>query len=486
MYRKKIKGWQKHYDFILLDLVCLEAAFLIAFVLRRGVDDFMWKFQELYQSMAFFLVIEDIAMLIFLGTLKNVLKRGAYQEFIATFKHTAVVELIAILYLFAIKEGGNYSRMVMFLTGIVYIVLTYALRCLWKGHLRKRMKEGEGNRSLLIVTTLDLAQDVVDDIKAHNYEMFHIVGLVITDHDMSGQTIDGVPIVSDITGAANYVCRAWVDEILVVPAAQYQYPQAIIDQFIETGVTVHVSLAKAEQTKGQKQLVEQIGDYTVLTTSVNVAATSQLILKRLLDIVGGLVGCLLTLIILVIVGPIIYIKSPGPIIFSQIRVGKNGKKFKIYKIRSMYLDAEERKKELMAANRVKDGMMFKLDFDTRIIGNEILPDGTTKTGIGNFIRATSLDEFPQFFNVLKGDMSLVGTRPPTLDEWEKYELHHKARLATKPGITGMWQVSGRSNITDFEEVVDLDMQYITEWSIGQDIKILCKTVSSVLRRDGSM
>lgn len=137
----------------------------------------------------------------------------------------------------------------------------------------------------------------------------------------------------------------------------------------------------------------------------------------------------------------------------------------MYKFRSMYMDAEERKAELMKENRVQDGMMFKLDFDPRIIGSKKLPDGTIKKGVGNFIRDWSLDEFPQFLNVLKGDMSLVGTRPPTVDEWDKYELHHRARLATKPGLTGMWQVSGRSNITDFEEVVKLDKQYISEWTI---------------------
>ena len=152
----------------------------------------------------------------------------------------------------------------------------------------------------------------------------------------------------------------------------------------------------------------------------------------------------------------------------------------------MYMDAEERKKELMKENRVSDGMMFKMDFDPRVIGNKILPNGEKKTGIGDFIRKTSLDEFPQFFNVLKGDMSLVGTRPPTLDEWEKYELHHRARLAIKPGITGMWQVSGRSEITDFEEVVRLDTEYIANWDVGLDFKILFKTVMSVLKKEGSM
>ena len=152
----------------------------------------------------------------------------------------------------------------------------------------------------------------------------------------------------------------------------------------------------------------------------------------------------------------------------------------------MYLDADARKAELMEQNRVKDGMMFKIEFDPRVIGNELLPDGTKKTGIGEFIRKTSLDEFPQFFNVLKGEMSLVGTRPPTPDEWEKYEFHHRARLACKPGITGMWQVSGRSEITDFEEVVRLDTEYINNWSLGLDLKILLKTVGAVFAHKGAM
>lgn len=152
----------------------------------------------------------------------------------------------------------------------------------------------------------------------------------------------------------------------------------------------------------------------------------------------------------------------------------------------MYMDAEERKKELMAQNKISDGLMFKMDFDPRIIGNKILPDGTRKTGIGQFIRKTSLDEFPQFINILLGDMSLVGTRPPTVDEWELYEPHHRARMSFRPGLTGMWQVSGRSNITDFEEVVKLDTQYISEWSLRLDVKILWQTVWSVFKSDGAM
>ena len=150
------------------------------------------------------------------------------------------------------------------------------------------------------------------------------------------------------------------------------------------------------------------------------------------------------------------------------------------------MDAEERKAELMKENKLGDGKMFKMDFDPRVIGNKVVPDGTQKTGVGDFIRRTSLDEFPQFFNVLKGDMSIVGTRPPLISETNLYEPHHKVRLAIKPGITGMWQVSGRSDITDFEEVVRLDKEYIENWNIGLDIKILLKTVMVVVKKDGSM
>ena len=192
-----------------------------------------------------------------------------------------------------------------------------------------------------------------------------------------------------------------------------------------------------------------------------------------MDILGGIVGLMITGVLFLIFAPIICIQSPGPVFFSQIRVGKNGRKFRIYKFRSMYMDAEERKKELMEQNKM-NGLMFKMDDDPRVIP------------IGKFIRKYSIDEFPQFWNVLKGDMSLVGTRPPTVDEYEQYDPHHKVRLSIKPGLTGMWQVSGRSDITDFEEVVGLDDQYIREWSIRLDIRILFQTVGAVLKSRGSV
>ena len=180
-------------------------------------------------------------------------------------------------------------------------------------------------------------------------------------------------------GVADYVCREWVDEIFLAPPENRSYPTDFVDRLILTGVTVHQNLMSPGGRRGRRQIVEKMGRYIVLTTSMNFSTTVQAFLKRSMDIVGGLVGCLLTGIIFVFVAPMIYHASPGPIFFVQERVGRNGKRFKMYKFRSMYLDAEERKKKSSGSDQVEDGMMFKMDFDPRVIGNEILPDGQKKT-----------------------------------------------------------------------------------------------------------
>ncbi|MDX1733202.1 MAG: sugar transferase, partial [Halioglobus sp.] len=193
----------------------------------------------------------------------------------------------------------------------------------------------------------------------------------------------------------------------------------------------------------------------------------QLLIKRSMDILGSVAGLLVTLLVAPVIALLIKLESPGPVLFAQTRIGKGGREFTMYKFRSMYRDAEQRKDQLMDQN-LHSGPLFKVDNDPRI------------TKVGQIIRKYSLDELPQFWNVLKGDMSLVGTRPPTRDEVEQYEDHQFRRISIRPGLTGLWQVSGRNKITDFDDVVALDIDYIRHWTLWLDVKIILRTLAVVL------
>ena len=327
------------------DQLSLQIAFLLAYMLRNGLSN---PYSHLiYCNVAFILVVIDAGVLLLFESLKNVLKRGYYQEFAMTVKHVILVILVTTFYLFYIKRSEDYSRLALLYMTVLYLLVSYLTRILWKDQLKRKMRSSM-KRSLLIITTKSMLDTVVYNIRNFNYEMFHVAGVAVIDCDMVGHDCgDSITVVANADTVADYVCREWVDEVFVNLPDDAPYPETLLNQLTEMGAVVHMKLAKTSNLIGEKKFVERLGIYTVLTTSINYATTKQLFMKRALDILGGLVGCLITLILTVILGPLIYIQSPGPIFFSQVRVGKNGKKFKIYKFRSMYMDAEERKKELM-------------------------------------------------------------------------------------------------------------------------------------------
>ena len=483
VYSRKTSGWLKHADFILLDMLSFQIAFLLAYMTRHGLQNPYTS--PVYRELAVLYLFSSFLVAIANHTMTDVLKRGYYKELAQTVKHGVIVFLVATLYMFSTKSGIAYSRIVLYVATGYYVVIAYVVRLCWKKFLHHKNK-GKLGPAVYFLTTADRAEQVVTHFRRNNMAGYVLQGMCILDQDLTGQTIADVPVTADVNSVLRHLCDKWVDEIYISLPVDFTHPSSLISNLVEMGMVVHMEMEDLDMDQWKHQTVEKVAGATVRTVSMTMATPMQLAAKRTLDIIGGLVGCLFTGLLALIIGPLIYIKSPGPIFFKQTRVGKNGKLFKMYKFRSMYLDAEARKAELMAQNRVGGGLMFKLEYDPRIIGCKRLEDGTVKKGIGNFIRDYSLDEFPQFFNVLKGDLSLCGTRPPTVDEWEKYELHHRARMAIKPGITGMWQISGRSDITDFEEVVELDKKYIREWSFGLDIKILLKTVLVVLGKKGSM
>ena len=472
MYKKENNSWLKHIDFVILDILCLQLAFILAYEIRvaKGIP----YLNPLYENMAFVLVIFQLLVSFFGESFSGVLRRGFLIEMKCMIEHEICVMLLAVLYLFMSQQGVMYSRGAFTIMCTLYFFIAYAARIGWKKVIRSRkFAEGE-KRSILIITTDAEAANVVKALRGDSYGTYHLAGVALLDKNKTGSMIQSVPVVAGADDVTAYIHKNWVDEVFFALPEHVDIPKKIMKDCNRMGVVTHVQLAALNEL-GKNQVVEEIAGYMVLSSSINIVSSWQLLVKRLMDIAGGLVGCIFTGIIYIFIAPIMKVKSPGPVFFSQVRMGKNGKPFKIYKFRSMYMDAEERKKELMEKNNIKDGLMFKMDDDPRII-----------KGIGHFIRKTSLDEFPQFWNILKGDMSLVGTRPPTMDEYNQYELHHKSRLAAKPGLTGMWQVSGRSDFTDFEEIVKMDSDYIKNWNIGLDIKIILKTVLVVLGQKGSV
>ncbi len=479
MYRKNVNRWLKHWDFIVLDLIVLQMAYIFSCIVRNGwIVPFKSK---IYITMGLIICFGNICALYFQEPHHGIMNRGYFLEFRSVVYQVTMIVIIEVCYLFLSKNGSEFSRVSFIVFYISGIFLMYIERVLWKKYLLHHNKDFAKKRKIIAVLTSKSAPNLIKAAFDTPYKGWEIVGIVLADRDdMVGQDIQGIPIVCTADKIPDYIQTKWIDSIWIHVKKKYQLPIELINTCIEMGVTVHNTLINISAYLGTKD-VRKIGDYHILTASLNMATPLQLFLKRLMDICGAVIGLIFTGIATLFLAPAIYIASPGPIFFSQMRIGENGRMFKIYKFRSMYMDAEERKKELMEKNEIQ-GLMFKMDADPRIIGSGT--DGTRK-GVGWFIRRTSLDEFPQFWNVLKGEMSLVGTRPPTVEEWNQYDYHHRARMAIKPGITGMWQVSGRSDITDFEEVVRLDREYIEKWNLGLDIKILFKTVFVVIKGSGS-
>ena len=324
-------------------------------------------------------------------------------------------------------------------------------------------------RNILVIGQSEKGRHYIEEIRKHNYLYFNIVGYV---HIKKPNTYQGLLHLGGLEELDTIVDRYVIDEIAV--ARPLSYDTKLIEKLNhcqDRGITITM-LLDLQNEQSSKTHVAMIGTIPVLKFHTASLDESQLYAKRILDIIGSLVGMVFFGVAFIFIGPLIKLETPGPIIFKQKRVGKNGRIFEVWKFRSMGVNAETQKEALLANNEMS-GHMFKLTDDPRV------------TKVGAFIRKTSIDELPQFYNVLKGDMSLVGTRPPTINEVQAYERHHHKRICITPGITGNWQVNGRSDIEDFEEVVKLDSDYIANWSIGLDLKILLKTFLVVVKRKGS-
>lgn len=474
----------------------LLSVVLFKYLILQKIPDFATENWTAYGAVILF--SHTIATLCFSRHI-NLHRRSRPMELVATLRNCIITYGLISVTLALTKNQIIESRYLYISSFFFFCVFSLIGRYLLKKSMIKHMPSSKIASMVGVITTVErgekfvpaLLEDWSKNVKAvalidtvyENgiYKQIKAVnaenGISVKSGDKPISNIAGVPVVANKSNLIGWIRTASLDEVYInLPATKIEEISDLIEELQDMGIKVSVNITSLESIAKNSKFgnirCQVKADYPMAVFSPVEFSDSDLIIKRLFDIVGGIVGTVVSAPIILITAIPLLIESPGPLIFKQQRVGRNGRLFNIYKLRSMYVDAEERKQALMKENKM-NGYMFKMDNDPRI------------TKIGKVIRKLSIDELPQFWNVLKGDMSLVGTRPPTVDEFEKYESHHKRRLSLKPGITGLWQVSGRSNIQDFEDVVALDCEYIDNWSVLLDIKLLLKTVWVVITRKGA-
>lgn len=462
----------------LVDAFILVLSLIIAELIRYKSFAYISKQENFH-------VLVTVAILIHLGIYylldifgdyRGFFKRNRYQELVVSLKYNLFLVTAIELLSFMLKQEIFVSRLVMGYFFIINTIIIYISHIVIRNKNRILNFSERKKTNLFLVTSKKDFKDVKKEIESSKDIAWNICGVILLDNkDDTLKEIESIPVIENKEDVyLEFLAHNIVDEAFIF--TKYSAP---IEKMIEHFSTLNIVIDIYTDLASFGIYDENLEYHFTKINSLNAIMISNrrydyraIIIKRIFDIIGAIVGMILTLIIGIIIAPFLLIESPGSLIFKQKRVGVNGRIFDFYKFRSMYPDAEERKKELLSQNEMQ-GLMFKMEDDPRI------------TKVGKFLRKTSLDEFPQFFNVLKGDMSLVGTRPPTIDEYEQYTYYQKSRLSFRPGITGLWQVSGRNNITNFDDVVKLDLDYISHWSLGLDVKILLKTIKIVFNKSGA-
>ena len=455
MYQRK--NQVEELKICLIDCIGVTISFFLAGLIRfHGLSSFRIS-TDLDFTLIGILLIHVIVFYV-LRVYEGLYRRGSWREFSKVLKYNILLLMGITAYTFAVKNSIALSRATLLYFAIINQFVIFSIHRLIQFAAGNR-HFGEGSASkLLLISEADSAVTVIRSLQSPSEWKAVVVGVAIVDQYMVGQTLEGVPVIASRSGILEYAVKDVVDEAFIYVndiRKDESFYKKLILELENMGIVVNVNVAMLDLGSESAKRIYRLGDYYVAAFVTRLYDYRLMLLKRLIDIIGALVGLLITAIATIFIGPAIKLESPGPLFFKQTRIGKNGQQEKLKQYTEM------------------QGLMFKMTNDPRI------------TKVGHFIRKTSLDELPQFWNVLKGDMSLVGTRPPTQDEYLQYEGWQKRRISFRPGITGLWQISGRSNIKDFDEVVRLDLEYIDNWSLGLDVKIILKTVLAVFKGIGA-
>jgi exopolysaccharide biosynthesis polyprenyl glycosylphosphotransferase len=332
---------------------------------------------------------------------------------------------------------------------------------------RASRRRGYNHRNLLVVGTGRRAEQFITRVHRHAEWGLRIIGMIDEDPVLKGRIINGHEVLGTFDDLLPIIHNTVVDEVVfVVPRTWLPRIEALIHLCEMEGIQVSLA-ADFFDLKLSRSSHTDLAGLPILRFATTPTQVWSLVAKRVLDVVVAGVSLVALSPILLDIALLVRLTSRGPVFFRQQRCGLNGRRFTLYKFRTMVQDAEAQLPRLMAKNEM-DGPVFKLTKDPRI------------TGIGRFLRRTSLDELPQLWNVLRGEMSLVGPRPPLPVEVQRYDNWQRRKLSMRPGITCLWQVNGRNNIKSFQDWGRMDLHYIDHWSLGLDWKILCKTLPVVM------
>ena len=379
--------------------------------------------------------------------------------------------LILLALLFALKMQA-VSRLIVFGFSVLVTILLILKESLIILELYYLRKKGKNIKNVLIAGTFDSVKDLVEKVEGHSFLGMRVVAFLIPQDQVKPKKYDSTKIMGTLSDIEE-VLRAHPIDIAMISLDRRDYKEVdtIMYRCMEEGVEVWLT-ASLFSIKAASLDVDNILGVPLFIFRMGPQFSLQLFIKEMMDYIGALVLAIISFPVVLISALLIKITSPGPILYRHQRCGLHGRIFTLYKLRTMYHDADKCREALKEENIMK-GPAFKMDKDPRI------------TAVGRFLRKFSIDELPQFWNVLKTDMSLIGPRPPVPEEVSEYTGWQRRRLSMRPGITGLWQVSGRSHVTDFNKLAALDLKYIDTWSLKLDFKIFLKTIWVVFSTRGA-
>ena len=481
MIKEKEQVFRKLLMF--LDVFVVAASFFITIFFRKNLD--LWYRIDFFPGKHVFGELSNVSKymnilpLILFAWWASLSSSGLYESFRrknlfeivwGVIKSTffVMIVLATVTFLFKLNFiSRSLMTLFFFATCLLLIIERFSIVCF----LRFLRKQGYNYRNILLVGTGTRAENFIKLVHKHNEWGLRIIGLIDAEKDMLGKDIRGEKVIGTLEDIPEILHQKVVDEVIfIVPRAWLSIIEKSLLACEIEGVKTNIA-ADFFNMKIARSVSSDIEGIPLLGFKTTVPEEWQLLLKRIFDIIISLLGIVIFAPVFIALTVLIKFLSPGgPAVFKQVRSGLNGRKFVMYKFRTMVNDAEKDKDRLNVFNEM-DGPVFKMKNDPRV----------TKFGI--FLRSSSLDELPQLFNILKGDMSIVGPRPPIPMEVEKYEIWQRRRLSMKPGLTCLWQANGRNNV-DFEKWMKMDLEYIDTWSLGLDFKIILKTIPAVLFSTG--